>query len=328
MTQPTVATLLQWGARRLRAAPVHFGHGALNAREEASWLLSHVLRVAPGMPLPRVASAAKIMRYRGLIDERIRQRRPVAYLLNEAWFAGRRFYVDERVLIPRSIIGEFILERFAPWIRYPRRVRRVLDIGTGSGCIALALARAFRLAKVHATDVSRDALAVAARNVRAQRLGRRVALVHSDLFKGLGKHRYDLIVSNPPYVTEYEFRALPKEYWHEPKQALVAKARGLALLLELLASAPEHLTPGGILVIETGNRAPALARMLPGVPFIWLTDSAGDESVALVDGDALASCRGEIEASRRALTRPKRMIPHKAPRSRRRSAVRSPGAGA
>lgn len=326
MTRPTTAALLQWGARRLRAGQVHFGHGALDAGEEASWLLSHVMRTNPGMPLPRVASPLQVARYHALIDERIRLRRPVAYLLNEAWFAGRRFYVDERVLIPRSIIGEFILERFAPWIRHPRRIRRVLDVGTGSGCIALALARAFPLAQVHASDISRDALAVAARNVHAQRLGGRVTLVHSDLFKGLRKHRYDLIVSNPPYVTGYEFRALPREYRYEPKQALVARARGLGALLELLAKAPDHLTEGGILVLETGNRAQTLSRMLPSVPFIWLTDSAGDGSVVLIDADALACSRGEIEARRRALTGRKRAVPDKAPRLRRRSAVRSPGA--
>ncbi|MHB1951080.1 MAG: 50S ribosomal protein L3 N(5)-glutamine methyltransferase [Acidiferrobacteraceae bacterium] len=323
MTRPTAAALIDSGARRLRAAGVHFGHGAGSAREEASWLLAHVLRADPRAPLRGTPAAASVARYRALLDQRIRTRRPAAYLLNEAWFAGHKFYVDERVLIPRSLIGEFILERFRPWVRDPRRVRRALDIGTGSGCIAAALARAFPKARIDATDLSRDALTVAARNLRAQRLSARVRLVHSDLFQGLKGRRYDLIVSNPPYVTEHEFRVLPEEYRHEPKQALVAHTRGLALLLALLIDAPRHLTEDGLLVLETGNRARALARLLPQVPLVWLADSAGDGSVALIERAALTASLRAIRRARRALTKPKARRPGKATRVHRRSGARS-----
>ncbi|MHB1942238.1 MAG: 50S ribosomal protein L3 N(5)-glutamine methyltransferase [Acidiferrobacteraceae bacterium] len=303
MNARTPSALLVWGARRLRVAGVHFGHGTQNALEEASWLLAGATRQAPGTRLRGRLPAETVARYQHLIEERIASRRPAAYLLSEAWFAGRRFYVDPRVLIPRSLIGEFILERFAPWVRHPARVRAALDIGTGSGCIALALARAFPGARVDASDISAEALEVAARNVRTQRLGARVRLVHSDLFENLGRRRYDLIVSNPPYVTDHELRALPEEYHHEPRQALVAPGRGLAVLLALLAGAPDHLTREGIVVIETGNRAASLARKLPSVPFMWLADASQDESVALIEATALRRGRAEIVRALATLTR-------------------------
>lgn len=301
------SALLAWGARRLRVAGVYFGHGTQNALEEASWLLAGATKRAPGTHMRGRLSAEAAARYQQLIEERIASRRPAAYLLNEAWFAGRRFYVDPRVLVPRSLIGEFILERFAPWVRHPGKVHAALDIGTGSGCIALALAHAFPHARVDASDISTEALEVAARNVRAQRLGARVRLVHSDLFKNLGKRRYDLIVSNPPYVTDHELRALPEEYRHEPRQALVAPGRGLAVLLALLADAPDHLTREGIVVIETGNRAASLARRLPSVPFVWLADASQDESVALIEAAALRHGHAEIVRALAVLSKAKRL---------------------
>lgn len=303
MRSPGSRQLLEWGTRRLRAAGLYYGHGTASARDEAAWLLAAALETPADQPiavLPSVPEAA-CLRYQSLIEDRIRSRRPAAYLLSEAWFAGRRYFVDERTLIPRSLIGEFIGERFAPWVRRPRQITSMLDIGTGSGCIALALAHAFPWANVDASDVSRDALAVAAINVRRQRLGRRVRLVHSDLFKGLAGTRYNLIVSNPPYATERELRALPDEYRHEPRLALVAPGRGLAIILQILAQAPAHLHEGGVLVVETGNRAPDLSRLLAAIPFVWLQDSLGDGSVFLLERSALLPHRALINEAVAAL---------------------------
>jgi len=285
--------LLEWGTRRLRAAAVCFGHGTSNPRDEAAWLLAAALRISADAPIPILSTVPESVsaRYRHLVETRIASRKPAAYLLNEAWFAGRKYFVDERALIPRSLIGEFIVERFAPWVVRPRQVRAMLDIGTGSGCIALALAHAFPWAQVDASDISEDALAVAAINVRQHRLGRRVRTVHSDLFARLAGAHYDLIVSNPPYATEHEFRTLPQEYRHEPKAALVAPGRGLSIILRMLVQAPRFLNEGGMVVVETGNRAPVLARLLPAVPFVWLHDSSGDGSVFLVERDTLLQHR-------------------------------------
>lgn len=313
--------LLEWGTRRLRAAGLYFGHGTSTARDEAAWLLAAALETPADQPLPILAAVpeAARQRYQTLIEERIHSRKPAAYLLNEAWFAGRRYFVDERTLIPRSLIGEFIGERFAPWVRRPRHVTSILDIGTGSGCIALALAHAFSWAHVDASDISPEALAVAAVNVRRHRLGRRVRLVHSDLFRGLPGARYDLIVSNPPYATARELRALPEEYRHEPSLALVAPLQGLAIILQILAQAPDHLREDGVLVVETGNRAPELSRLLPSVPLVWLQDAIGDGSVFLIEGTTLRRYRRLIGAAARTLkSRERAGVPRRPASLRRR----------
>lgn len=294
----TVAALRTWARRRLARAALWYGHGYADAHDEVEVLLHAALKGR------HQVSAAAAMRFRALIDARIEQRLPAAYLAGEAWFNGRRYFVDPNVLVPRSLIGEFIEERFAPWLVRPADIRRALDLGTGSGCIALALAHAFPQAQVDASDVSAAALAVAERNIRAHRLTRRVRAIASDCFQNL-KGPYDLLVSNPPYATAYEARQMPPEYAHEPRRALVAEGRGLALILEILRQAPAYLSPQGLLVVETGNRAPALVRLLPEVPFFWLTHSSGDESVFLLDRPgAVIAARALRRQKRRGRTAP------------------------
>jgi ribosomal protein L3 glutamine methyltransferase len=275
--------------RRFQRAKLCFGHGTETAKDEAAWLVGHVLRIAPDRltdrhDKPVIPSRIKIID--ALASERIKTRKPLAYLLQEAWFAGRPYYVDERVIVPRSLTGEFILERFHPWINR-QRVQRILDLGTGSGCMAIACAYAFPKARIEAADVSVEALAVARLNVKRHRLGKRVELLRSDLFQALKGRRYDVIVTNPPYVARVEMKSLPREYRHEPELALVAGRDGLEAIVRILAAAPEHLTFGGILVGEVGNSAKMLQKKFPAVPFVWLTSSAGDESVFLLTAEEL-----------------------------------------
>lgn len=251
--------------------------------------MGHVLRIAPNrlaqrLGKPVIPSRIKIID--ALASERIKTHKPLAYLLKEAWFAGRPFYVDERVIVPRSLTGEFILECFQPWID-AKRVSRILDLCTGSGCMAIACARAFPKARVEAADISIEALAVARLNVKRHRLGQRVQLLRSDLFQALKGKRYDVIVTNPPYVARPEMKSLPREYHHEPELALVSGRDGLDAIVRILIEAPEHLTFGGILVGEMGNSAVALQKKFPSVPFVWLTTSTGDESVFLLTAEEL-----------------------------------------
>lgn len=293
----TVLDFIRWAERRLRRARLHFGHGTDNALDEAAWLVGSVLGLAPealAEHLADVPSKAQQERIRALTAQRIATRKPLAYLLKEAWFAGLKFYVDERVIVPRSLTGEFILERFEPWIR-PERVKRALDLCTGSGCIAIALAHAFPQAQVDAADISPQALEVARLNVERHAVQHRVRLVCSDLFAALGSERYDLIVSNPPYVSETQWPKLPPEHRHEPRLALTAGADGLVVVRRLLAQAADHLAPGGILVVEVGDSRAALERACPDIPFVWLTGSGGEECVFL-----LGAAQLEHQRARRA----------------------------
>jgi ribosomal protein L3 glutamine methyltransferase len=295
----TVAETIRALARRFRRAGLYFGHGTETAQDEAAWLVGHVLRIAPDRLAGRLnkpVPPAALKKIDAIAAERTRTRRPLAYLLKEAWFAGRRFYVDERVIVPRSLTGEFITEQFQPWIDV-KRVRHILDLCTGSGCMAIACAHAFAKARVDAADLSEAALAVARLNVRRYRLGRRVKPVHSDLFQALKGRRYDVIVTNPPYVACAEMKTLPREYRHEPELALVSGRQGLDAITRILADAGEHLNPGGILVGEVGNSAEALQKKFPGVPFVWLTTSSGDESVFLLTAEELARHHRVFSAS-------------------------------
>jgi ribosomal protein L3 glutamine methyltransferase len=285
----TVGALIERSARRLSRARVFFGHGTDNARDEAAALILHALRLphdaAPAHYRRRVAAAAAA-RAMALVSRRIQERIPAAYLTGVSGFAGLRFRVDARVLVPRSPIAELIERRFEPWIE-PARVRRVLDIGTGSGCIAIATARALPQARVDAVDVSAAALAVARANVRWHRLGRRVRLVRSDHFSALKRSTYDIIVTNPPYVGARELNSLPPEYRHEPRVALAAGRTGLDSVRVILREAARHLRPRGLLVVEVGNSERALRRAFPRLPFMWLQFERGGGGVFLLTREEL-----------------------------------------
>jgi ribosomal protein L3 glutamine methyltransferase len=290
----TVGEQIASVARRLRRAQVHFGHGTDNANDEAAALVLHAMKLpfdAPPRVFQRRVSAAGHERVEALLRRRIDERLPLAYLTHEAWFAGLPFYVDERVLIPRSAIAELIERRFAPWI-VAARVRRVLDMGTGSGCIALAAAKAFPRARVDAVDIDAGALEVAAINRRRLRLTRRVKLIESDHFAGLSGNSYDIIVSNPPYVGEREMRGLPREYGHEPKLALASGREGLDSVATILREARKHLRPLGLLVVEVGNTERVLARAYPKLPFTWLDFERGGGGVFLLTREQLDKARG------------------------------------
>jgi ribosomal protein L3 glutamine methyltransferase len=275
---------------RFDAAGLYFGHGTDNARDEAVWLVAATLHIPFAdldAQVDRVLTEAEARLVRERVEARITTRKPLAYLLHEAWFAGHRFYVDERVIVPRSLIGEFIQDEFRPWID-PQGVTRILDLCTGSGCIAIAAALAFPEAEVDAADISRDALAVAERNVEHYHLRGRVHLVQSDLFTAFAGRTYDLILTNPPYVDAGDMARLPAEYRHEPELALASGLSGLDAIIRILAGAPAHLNRGGALIAEVGNSGVALAARFPQVPFVWLTSAAGDESVFLLSAADLA----------------------------------------
>ena len=275
----SVRALVLDAAARLERAGVTFGHGTTNAVDEAAWLVLHALGLPVqelGPYLDLAVDGARAKEASALVARRIRTRKPAAYLLNEAWLGPHRFFVDERVIVPRSFIAELLRPRLVPWVRDPAGVRRVLDLCTGSGCLAILAALAFPKAQVDAADLSPDALAVARRNVADYRLGRRVHLVQSDLFGALAGRTYDVIVSNPPYVTAASMRKLPEEYLREPPMALASGRDGLAHTRAILAQAKSHRPPGGLLVVEIGHNRKALERAFPKLAFRWPTVAAGE----------------------------------------------------
>lgn len=281
--------MILWGQQYLEDGDIYFGHGTDNALDEAAWLVSHAVGLAPTFSdaeLEQVLSAGQQAKVKTLLTRRVRERIPAAYLTHEAWFAGHRFYVDERVLVPRSPLAELILDQFQPWVE-PKQLQRVLDLCTGSGCIAIATALALPQAKVDATDISPDALDVARRNVADYGLAQRVEVIESNLFDALPGRRYDLIVSNPPYVDAADMAALPEEYRREPRMGLSAGEDGLDLVVPMLQQATEYLTPDGVMIVEVGNSAEALQTRFPSVPFTWLEFSYGGEGVFLLEAAQL-----------------------------------------
>ena len=283
--QPTVEAVIRDLVERFDDAGLSYGHGTGNSLDEAAWLVFAALGLDHG-DVPDAYSnpvqAAELAKIEELASRRIRQRVPLAYLLNQAWFAGLEFYVDERVLVPRSPIAELIAARFSPWLG-AETVTRAADLGTGSGCIAIALAYAFPDADVDAVEISSDALAVATINIARHGLEGRVHAVESDLFDALGGRRYELIVSNPPYVDSADMDSLPREYRHEPELGLAAGPDGLDAVRRILTQASRFLTDNGILVCEVGNSQPALEAAFPDVAFVWLEFEHGGSGVFLLN---------------------------------------------
>ena len=281
----TLRDLMRFAVSRFNEAGLFFGHGSDNAWDEAAYLLLHSLN----LPLDRLepfmdarltgterTAALKILR------RRITERLPAAYLTREAWLGEYRFYVDERVIVPRSHIAELLSEQLNPWINDPWAVGRVLDMCTGSGCLAILTAEAFPEAMVDAVDLSPDALAVARLNVDNYGLGERIRLIASDAFSAIPGEKYDVIISNPPYVNAESMAVLPEEYRREPLMALASGEDGLDFVRILLKEAAQHLNPDGVLVVEIGHNKDELERAFPRLSFVWLDTSAGDRFVFML----------------------------------------------
>ncbi|MFM7226034.1 MAG: 50S ribosomal protein L3 N(5)-glutamine methyltransferase [Betaproteobacteria bacterium] len=281
----TLRDLLRHAVTRFNTAQLYFGHGSDNAFDEAAYLLLHTLK----LPLDQLEpfldarlTTDEIQTLLGLIERRANDRVPVAYLTNEALLGSYRFYVDERVIVPRSFIAELIPEQFQPWIAEPDEVSHVLELCTGSGCLAIMLADAFPYARIDAVDLSTDALQVAEKNITHYALQDRITLHHSDLFDQIPNKKYDLIVTNPPYVNSASMNKLPPEYRAEPQMALAGGEDGMDLVRRIVAGAKERLTPHGVLVVEIGNEFVHAEAALADLELTWLSTSAGDEAVFLV----------------------------------------------
>jgi len=281
----TIRDLMRWGASCFNQAGLSFGHGTDNVFDEALVLVSHALHLPLQFPehyLAAHVTAEERDAAMALIQQRIETRKPAAYLTHEAWFAGLPFYVDERVLVPRSPLAERIEHGFEPWLQSDA-IERVLDLCTGSGCIAIACAAHFENAHVDAVDICDDALAIARRNVARHDLQDWVQVIKSDLFGAVEMRRYQMIISNPPYVSSEEMQQLPDEYHHEPEIGLVAGKEGLDVVIRILGQAVSHLEADGILVVEVGNSRELLCECFPDVPFLWLEFERGGHGVFLLD---------------------------------------------
>jgi ribosomal protein L3 glutamine methyltransferase len=290
----TIRDLVRWGASAFGRAGLHFGHGTDNALDEAFHLVTWALKLPHDLPAPyldAVLTAGERKQVLKLLRRRMRTRKPAAYLTGEAWFAGLPFTVDERVLVPRSPIAELIEHRFQPWLRQPPR--RILDLCAGCGCIAVACAAAFPSARVDAVELDAGAFELLERNIARHELQGRLEAVRSDLFDGLKGRRYDLIVSNPPYVPSARVDAMPPEYRHEPRIALEAGGDGMDVVARILREAPRHLEREGLLVCEVGGSVPEFGKRFPKIPVVWPDFERGGDGVFVISRDDLEEWRGE-----------------------------------
>jgi ribosomal protein L3 glutamine methyltransferase len=286
----TVRDWLRYAVTRFHRAGLFFGHGSSEAYDEAAYLILHTL----ALPLDRLEvfldaciTSAERPDLLEIIERRAEERIPAAYLTHEAWMGEFRFYVDERVIVPRSYFGELLEDGLAPWLGDPEGVGSALDLCTGSGCLAILMAHALPNAQVTAADLSADALAVARRNVDDYGLQERIELIQSDVFAGLGERRYDLIISNPPYVTTAAMEEIPAEYRHEPEMALAAGLDGLDVVRRILAGAAKHLNAGGLLAVEVGHNRDLVEAAFPELPFTWLASRSDEDKVFLLRHEQL-----------------------------------------
>ncbi|HUY02538.1 MAG TPA: 50S ribosomal protein L3 N(5)-glutamine methyltransferase [Rhodocyclaceae bacterium] len=281
----TLRDWLRYAVSRFSEAGLFFGHGCDNAVDEAAWLILATLHLPRDQLDPFLdarLTRAERQAVHHILELRVAKRLPAAYLLNEAWLGEFRFYVDQRVIVPRSYFAELIHDGFSPWIEDAGGIRSALDLCTGSGCLAILMALAFPAARIDAVDLSADALAVAHRNVADYELEERIELFRSDLFEELDGRRYDLIVCNPPYVTAQAMRELPREYRHEPQLALAAGEDGLDLVRRILAGAHAHLNPYGLLAVEVGHNREIVERALPDLALTWIDSATAEGKIFLI----------------------------------------------
>lgn len=286
----TVRDWLRYAVTRFNRAGIFCGHGVTDVFDEAAWLILSSLALPLERLDPFLDACIPSDERQALFDNierRAVERIPTAYLVNEAWLGQYRFHVDERVIVPRSFFAELLDDGFSPWVEDPQTVTSALDLCTGSGCLAILMAQAFPNADVIAVDLSEDALAVARRNVDDYGLNDQIELVHSDLFDAIGDRRFDLIISNPPYVTADAMAALPPEYLHEPHMALAAGEDGLDIVRRLIAEAATHLHPEGILAVEIGHNRDLVENAFPDLPFSWLSTEGGEDMVFLLKREDL-----------------------------------------
>ncbi|MFT5643959.1 MAG: ribosomal protein L3 glutamine methyltransferase [Janthinobacterium sp.] len=286
----TPRDLLRYAVSRFNQAKLFFGHGSAEAIDEAAFLILHTL----ALPLDKLEPfldarllPEEVAAVLAVIERRSVDRVPAAYITNQAWLGSYQFYVDERALVPRSFIAELIPDFFSPWVADPEQITDILELCTGSGCLAIMMADAFDNASVDALDISKDALAVAQRNVSDYKLDARVQLIESDLYQNLPAKKYDLIVANPPYVNSASMAALPQEYLREPRIALDGGSDGMDLVRQIVAGAFERLKPDGILMVEIGNERAFAEAAFGHLGLTWLTTSAGDDMVFLLNADQL-----------------------------------------
>ncbi|MFZ6674105.1 50S ribosomal protein L3 N(5)-glutamine methyltransferase [Undibacterium sp. Xuan67W] len=286
----TIRDLLRHAVTRFNTEKLFFGHGSANALDEAAYLLLHTLK----LPLDKIDPFldARLLPHEieaalAVIERRAIGRVPASYITNEAWLGTYNFYVDERVIVPRSFIAELIPEHFSPWVQDPDAITSILELCTGSGCLPIMLADAFPDAQVDAVDISRDALAVAQRNVDTYELQNRITLIESDLYANVPDKKYDLIITNPPYVNSGSMSKLPQEYLHEPQIALAGGEDGMDLVRKIVAGAAQRLNKNGILMVEIGNERAFAEQAFGDLGLTWLTTSAGDDMVFLLHADQL-----------------------------------------